>query len=144
LNGGSTRRSITTYEQDNTKNKRIYILMFCVGFEPMTTFLQPAKTVHALDRRPLRSAFQIRWVSPTKRNLAPLKLYNVSLCNGNNTFLRFEVITAVTMKNAVFWHIEPQFIPHRKQYFSATEPSLLGLWNIGGFHGGNYEDCRLL
>jgi hypothetical protein len=32
--------------------------------------------------------------------------------NGN---VRFEVFTAVTMKNAVSWDIETQFVPHRRQ-----------------------------
>jgi hypothetical protein len=27
--------------------------------------------------------------------------------------VRFEVLTAVTMKNAVFWDIRAQFVPHR-------------------------------
>jgi hypothetical protein len=27
---------------------------------------------------------------------------------------RFDVFTAVTMKNAVFWVIKTQFVPHRK------------------------------
>jgi hypothetical protein len=35
-------------------------------------------------------------------------------------FVRFDVFTAVTMKNAVFWDIEAQFIPHGKHYVSAT------------------------
>jgi hypothetical protein len=29
-------------------------------------------------------------------------------------YARFEVFTAVTMKNAVFWDIKTQFVPHRK------------------------------
>jgi hypothetical protein len=29
------------------------------------------------------------------------------------TFVRAEVFMAVTMKNAVFWNIKTQFIPHR-------------------------------
>jgi hypothetical protein len=28
--------------------------------------------------------------------------------------VRFEVFTAVTMKNGVFWDIETQFVPHRR------------------------------
>jgi hypothetical protein len=28
------------------------------------------------------------------------------------THVRFEVFTAVTMKNAAFWDIETQFVPH--------------------------------
>jgi hypothetical protein len=34
---------------------------------------------------------------------------------GEPTWKRFEVFTAVTMKNGVFWDIETQFIPHRDQ-----------------------------
>jgi hypothetical protein len=41
--------------------------------------------------------------------------------------LGFEVSTAVTMKNAVCWDIKTQFVPHRKHYISATEPSRLPL-----------------
>jgi hypothetical protein len=29
------------------------------------------------------------------------------------TYVRFEFYTAVTMKNAIFWDIKPQFVPHR-------------------------------
>jgi hypothetical protein len=32
--------------------------------------------------------------------------------------VRFEVFTAVTMKNAVFWDIKPQFVPHRRHISS--------------------------
>jgi hypothetical protein len=28
--------------------------------------------------------------------------------------VRFDVFTAVTMKNVVFWDIKPQFVPHRR------------------------------
>jgi hypothetical protein len=47
------------------------------------------------------------------------------------------------MKNAVFWAIEIQFVPHRKHYISATEPSQLMLCKILGFHSGDYEECTL-
>jgi hypothetical protein len=57
--------------------------------------------------------------------------------------LRFGVFKAVTMKNTVFWDIRTQFVPHMK-HFSATEPSRLMLCKTGGFHGGDYEECRLL
>jgi hypothetical protein len=33
-------------------------------------------------------------------------------------FVRFEVITAVTMKNVVFWDIETQFVLHRRHITS--------------------------
>jgi hypothetical protein len=40
-------------------------------------------------------------------------------------FVRFEVFTAMTMKNAFFGEgdIETQFVPDRKYYFSAALPS---------------------
>jgi hypothetical protein len=31
--------------------------------------------------------------------------------------VRFEVFTAVTMKNSVFWDIKTQFVPHRRKNF---------------------------
>jgi hypothetical protein len=63
----------------------------------------------------------------------------------NETYaVRFEVSTAVTIKNVVFWDIKTKFVPHRKYYVSATEPSRLMLCKICGFHGGDYEERRLL
>jgi hypothetical protein len=64
--------------------------------------------------------------------------------NNYEKCVRFEVFTAVTMKNAVFWNIKTQFVPHRKQYIPATDPSRIILCKICGFHGGDYEECRLL
>jgi hypothetical protein len=49
------------------------------------------------------------------------------------------ILTAVTMKTVVFWDIKPQFVPHRRHYFSATENSRLILCKISDFHGGDYE-----
>jgi hypothetical protein len=37
--------------------------------------------------------------------------------------LRFEVLTAVTMKNAVFWDIKTQFVLHRRHITSPLESS---------------------
>jgi hypothetical protein len=42
------------------------------------------------------------------------------------------------MKNAVFGDIKTQFVLHRRHYVP-TEPS-----QVSGFHGGDYEECRLL
>jgi hypothetical protein len=39
--------------------------------------------------------------------------------------VRFEVFTAVTMKNVFFWDIETQFILHRK-YITSPLPSPVG------------------
>jgi hypothetical protein len=33
----------------------------------------------------------------------------------NKNFVRFEIFTAVTMKNAVIWDIKIQFLPHKKK-----------------------------
>jgi hypothetical protein len=40
-----------------------------------------------------------------------------------HTVVIFEVITAVTMKNAVFWDIKPQFVPHRSHITSPLQRS---------------------
>jgi hypothetical protein len=48
------------------------------------------------------------------------------------------------MQNVVFWNITTQFVPHRRHITSATEPSQLMLCKIWGFHGSDYEECRLL
>jgi hypothetical protein len=58
--------------------------------------------------------------------------------------VRFEIFTAVTMKNGVFWDIATKFVPHRRHYVSATESSRLMLCKIWVFHGGDYEERRLL
>jgi hypothetical protein len=49
---------------------------------------------------------------PTKRGIAALEKEHNSIHNGA-TRVRFEVLTAVTMKNAVVWDIKTQFVPHR-------------------------------
>jgi hypothetical protein len=56
----------------------------------------------------------------------------------------FVIFTAVTMKNAVFWDIKTQFVPHRKHITSTLELSRLIPCKICGFHGGGYEKCRIL
>jgi hypothetical protein len=48
------------------------------------------------------------------------------------------------MKNAVFWDIKTQFVPHRKHYFSAKVSSQLMLCKFWRFHGSDYEEYRLL
>jgi hypothetical protein len=58
--------------------------------------------------------------------------------------VRFEVLTAVTMKNAVFWDINTVRISQETHYVSATKHSRLILCKIWGFQGGDYEECRLL
>jgi hypothetical protein len=48
------------------------------------------------------------------------------------------------MKNAVFWDIHTQFVPHRRHYSSTTEPSRSLLCKMWGFHNVYYKDCSLL
>jgi hypothetical protein len=38
-----------------------------------------------------------------------------------NEVVRFEVFTAVTLKNAIFWDIKPQFVPHRRHITSPLQ-----------------------
>jgi hypothetical protein len=40
-----------------------------------------------------------------------------------SSLVRLEVITAVTMKNGVFWDIKTQFVPHRKHITSPQQGS---------------------
>jgi hypothetical protein len=42
-------------------------------------------------------------------------------CGPDFNYVRFEVFTSVTMKNAVFWDIKSQFIPHRKHITSPLQ-----------------------
>jgi hypothetical protein len=36
-------------------------------------------------------------------------------------YVRFEIFPAVTMKNAVFWDIKTQFVPHRRHITSRLQ-----------------------
>jgi hypothetical protein len=47
------------------------------------------------------------------------KEYKRKIMNGR--VLTFEVFTAVTMKNAVFWDIKPQFVLHRRHITSLLQ-----------------------
>jgi hypothetical protein len=49
------------------------------------------------------------------------------------------------MKNAVFWDIKTSVHTSQETYYiSGAEPSRLMLGKRCGFHGGDYEECRLL
>jgi hypothetical protein len=39
----------------------------------------------------------------------------------NKKYVRFEVFTAVTMRNAVFWDIKTQFVLHRRHITSVLQ-----------------------
>jgi hypothetical protein len=51
-------------------------------------------------KNPVRTSQETNYVSATETS-------QLMLC-------KIEVFTAVTMKNAVFWDIKPQFVPHRR------------------------------
>jgi hypothetical protein len=50
----------------------------------------------------------------------------------------------VTLKNVVFWDIKTQFVLHREHITSPLQSQAVMLCKTRGFHGGNYEDGRLL
>jgi hypothetical protein len=52
-------------------------------------------------------------------------MLNVRKYKKITVYARFEVLTALAIKNAFFWDIKPQFIPHRKHI---TSP----LWSPAG------------
>jgi hypothetical protein len=63
----------------------------------------------------------------------------------SSEFVRFEVFTAVIMKNAILLDIKNLVrTSPETHYISATEPNLLMLCKIWGFHGGDYEEWSLL
>jgi hypothetical protein len=58
--------------------------------------------------------------------------------------LGFQIFTAVTMNNFVFWDIKKVLNSQEKHYFSSKENGRLKFCKISGFHGGYQEECRLL
>jgi hypothetical protein len=46
---------------------------------------------------------------------------DADIVKGTGKYVIFEVFTAVTIKNAVFWGITPQFLPHRKHITSPLQ-----------------------
>jgi hypothetical protein len=63
----------------------------------------------------------------------------------NYFYVRFEVFTAVTVKNVVFLgYKDPVRTSQETHYISVTESSQLMLWKIWGFHRSHYEECHLL
>jgi hypothetical protein len=62
------------------------------------------------------------------------------------TVVRFDVLTALTIKN-VFWDIKTQFVPHRRHttfYYRALPVSYVSYVRFEVFYGCDYEQCRLL
>jgi hypothetical protein len=48
------------------------------------------------------------------------RLFSYFLQDGKS-FIRYEVFTVVTMKNALFWNIRSQFVPHRRHITSPLQ-----------------------
>jgi hypothetical protein len=48
-------------------------------------------------------------------------IYKTGVQLDSVTIVRSEVFTAVTMKNAVFWYTETQFVSHRKHILSLLQ-----------------------
>jgi hypothetical protein len=82
-------------------------------------------------KNPVCTAQETHCVSTTESSLLML-------------YVSFEVFTAVTMKNVVFWDIKTQFVLHRRHITYPLQSSQLILCKIWSFHGDHYEECRLL
>jgi hypothetical protein len=70
-------------------------------------------------------------------NSLRVKQRTLSECWKKDHNVRLEVFNAVTMRNAVKNAVHTSQETH---YISATDPSLLMLCKIWGFHGGDHED----
>jgi hypothetical protein len=58
--------------------------------------------------------------------------------------VRFEVYTAVTMKDLILGYKNPVYTSQETHYVSITEPHQLMPCKISGFHSGDYKERRLL
>jgi hypothetical protein len=56
----------------------------------------------------------------------------------------FEVFTAVTMKNVVFWDIKPQFLPHRGHITSPLQSAAGKYYVRFEVFTAVTEECHLL
>jgi hypothetical protein len=59
--------------------------------------------------------------APNTEQCSLLTGYHFQVGKGKNRNVRFEVSTAVTMKNVVFWDIKTQFVPHRRYITSPLQ-----------------------
>jgi hypothetical protein len=50
-----------------------------------------------------------------------MKYFTTQHKNMKQSCIIFEVFTAVTIKNAVFWDIKTQFVPHRRHITSPLQ-----------------------
>jgi hypothetical protein len=59
-------------------------------------------------------------LSPSEKPIREIQGWNIKP-GTIPTDIRFEVFTTVTMKNAVFWDIKPEFVPHRRHITSPLQ-----------------------
>jgi hypothetical protein len=85
----------------------------------------------------------LRKGSPISRHLEPVDTGRLK-CGTLMGLVRLEVSMAVTIMNVVFWDIRTLFVLHKKHITSPLESSQLMLCKTWDFHGGDYEECRLL
>jgi hypothetical protein len=81
------------------------------------------KTIHACVYKVICSLFFKKfnkYFYVPKPTLANILILSMSIAN-NNYYARFEVFTAVIMKDAVFWDIRTQFVPHRRHITSPLQ-----------------------
>jgi hypothetical protein len=103
----------------------------CLSMSYRNIILQPSVQIFYLDRRGsidhtcVGKYAWCYWISAQKYILTCIERHVSEVAfQGQriwNSVLRFELFTAVTMKNAVFWDIKPQFVPHRRHITSPPQ-----------------------
>jgi hypothetical protein len=89
---------------------------------PKYEYYDHKKNKGGLTFRPLTSDCQIWLLYLLNVKASDLTGKRAMLPNRDSEALvRFEAFTPVTMKNAVFWDIKTQFVPHRKQISSLLQ-----------------------
>jgi hypothetical protein len=111
---------------------------------PLTLESKPASISPHFDSGIKQIPASLDSVQHRKLSDAPSENY-ISRGNVAKTIVRSEACTAVTVKNVVLWDIKNAVrTSEETHYVSATELSPLMLCKVWGFHGGDYEECRLL
>jgi hypothetical protein len=93
---------------------------------------------HETDHSTIIADLKNTWISKPSPTPTEVLLATCLIKHRNNfkdvqmRNVRFQIFTAVTMKNGVFWDIKPQFLLHRRHinYVSTTQFSQLMLCKI--------------
>jgi hypothetical protein len=94
-----------------------------LGTEPRSSRTRPVAKPTAVTR-PERATNLVRLlvnVTGHHQDFSPLEGESVFALKPFKAMLRFEVFTAVTMKNVVFWDIKTQFVLHRRHITSPLQ-----------------------